>query len=165
MRKRAAAGLQLFVIYKNYINNKENDCKEQAGKEDLIGYYEWKGNLNLLNIIMIGVANKLPERSERYELHRLLGALLSQELARNEKFNIIEKEYEIPMEENFREDVNTMCNLSEKIEEKAKQEGKLENQIETVIKMHQKGFSEDKIAYILDKDEDEVRAILSGDIR
>ena len=58
-----------------------------------------------------------------------------------------------------------MCNLSEKIEEKAKQEGKLENQIETVIKMHQKGFSEDKIAYILDKDEDEVRTILSGDIR
>ena len=134
-------------------------------KEDLIGYYEWKGNLNLLNIIMIGVANELPERSERYELHRLLGALLSQELARNEKFNIIEKEYEIPMEEDFREDVNIMCNLSEKIEEKAKQEGKLENQIETVIKMHQKGFSEDKIAYILDKDEDEVRAILSGDIR
>ena len=114
---------------------------------------------------MIGVANELPEHSERYELHRLLGTLLSQELTRNEKLDIIEKEYEIPMEENFREDVNTMCNLSEKIEEKAKQEGKLENQIETVIKMHQKGFSEDKIAYILDKDEDEVRAILSGDIR
>ena len=50
---------------------------------------------------MIGVANELPEHSERYELHRLLGALLSQELARNEKFNIIEKEYEIPMEENL----------------------------------------------------------------
>ena len=31
MRKRAAAGLQLFVIYKNYINNTENDGKEQAG--------------------------------------------------------------------------------------------------------------------------------------
>ena len=67
---------------------------------------------------------------------------MSKELTRNEKLDIIEKEYE-----------------------KAKQEGKLEDQIETVIKMCQKGFSEDKIAYILDKDEDEVRAILSGDIR
>ena len=129
-------------------------------KEDLIGYYEWKGNLNLLNIIMIGVANELPERSERYELHRLLGALLSQELARNEKFNIIEKEYEIPMEENFREDVNTMCNLSEKIEEKGKMEGKLEAEIQMMMNMYQRGYSEKEIALITKRDETEVREIL-----
>ena len=129
-------------------------------KEDLIGYYEWKGNLNLLNIIMIGVANELPERSERYELHRLLGALLSQELARNEKFNIIEKEYEIPMEENFREDVNTMCNLSEKIEEKGKMEGKLEAEIQMMMSMYQRGYSEKEIALITKRDETEVREIL-----
>ena len=146
-----------FVIYKIYINNKENDCKEQAGKEDLIGYYEWKGNLNLLNIIMIGVANELPERSERYELHRLLGALLSKELTRNEKLDIIEKEYEIPMEENFREDVNTMCNLSEKIEEKGKREGNAE----IIIKMYQKGFTEEAIASITEKNEKEIRKILA----
>ena len=151
---------QLFIIYKNYINNKESDCKEQAGKEDLIGYYEWKGNLNLLNIIMIGVANELPEHSERYELHRLLGALLSQELARNEKFNIIEKEYEIPMEENFREDVNIMCNLSEKIEEKGKMEGKLEAEIQMMMNMYQRGYSEKEIALITKRDETEVREIL-----
>ena len=126
-------------------------------KEDLIGYYEWKGNLNLLNIIMIGVANELPEHSERYELHRLLGALLSQELARNEKFNIIEKEYEIPMEENFREDVNIMCNLSEKIEEKGKREGNAE----IIIKMYQKGFTEEAIASITEKNEKEIRKILA----
>lgn len=67
-------------------------------KEDLIGHYEWKGNLNLFHIIMIGVANELPEHSEMYELHRLLGVLLSQELTNNEKLDIVEKEYEIPME-------------------------------------------------------------------
>ena len=106
---------------------------------------------------MIGVANELPERSERYELHRLLGALLSQELARNEKLNIIEKEYEIPMEENFREDVNIMCNLSEKIEEKGKREGNAE----IIIKMYQKGFTEEAIASITEKNEKEIRKILA----
>ena len=41
-------------------------------KEDLIGSYEWKGNLDLLNIIMLGLAKELPEHDETYELHRLL---------------------------------------------------------------------------------------------
>ena len=86
---------------------------------------------------MIGVANELPEHSERYELHRLLGALLSQELARNEKFNIIEKEYEIPTEENFREDVNIMCNLSEKIEENGIEIGRAEGRIEGKLEAEQ----------------------------
>ena len=145
-------------------------------KEDLIGYYEWKGNLNLLNIIMIGVANELPEHSERYELHRLLGALLSQELARNEKLNIIEKEYEIPMEENFREDVNIMCNLSEKIEEngieigcaEGRIEGKLEAEQESeakmvkmIVNMYRRGDSEEEIAFVTEREEKEIREILA----
>ena len=57
-------------------------------KEDLIGSYEWKGNLDLLNIIMLGLAKNLPEHDETYELHRLLGALLSKELTIDEKLNI-----------------------------------------------------------------------------
>ena len=129
---------------------------------------------------MIGVANELSERSERYELHRLLGTLLSQELARNEKFNIIEKEYEIPMEENFREDVNTMCNLSEKIEEKGIEigraegriEGKLEGKLEAeqeseakmvkmIVNMYRRGDSEEEIAFVTEREEKEIREILA----
>ena len=63
----------------------------------LIGSYEWKGNLDLLNIIMLGLAKNLPEHDETYELHRLLGALLSQELTIDEKLNIIGNEYDIPI--------------------------------------------------------------------
>ena len=73
---------------------------------------KWKGNLDLLNIIMIGLAKDLPEHDETYELHRLLGALLSRELTVDEKLDIIGNEYDIPIEENFRRDVSTMCNLS-----------------------------------------------------
>ena len=70
-------------------------------KEDLIGSYEWKGNLDLINIVMIGLAKELPEHDETYELHRLLGALLSQELTVDEKLSIIGNEYDIPIEENM----------------------------------------------------------------
>ena len=87
-------------------------------KEDVIGSYEWKGNLDLINIVMIGLARELPEHDETYELHRLLGALLSQELSVDEKLNIIGNEYNIPIEENMRKDVSAMCNLGEGIEEK-----------------------------------------------
>ena len=56
---------------------------------------EPKGNLDLLNIIMLGLAKNLPEHDETYELHRLLGALLSKELTIDEKLNIIGNEYEL----------------------------------------------------------------------
>lgn len=92
-------------------------------KEDLIGSYEWKGNLDLLNIIMIGLAKELPEHDETYELHHLLGALLSRELTVDEKLDIIGKEYDIPLEENFRKDMSTMCNLSQGVKEEGMQLG------------------------------------------
>ena len=58
-------------------------------KEDLIGSYEWKGNLDLLNIIMLGLAKNLPEHDETYELHRLLGALLSKELTIEDRKSVV----------------------------------------------------------------------------
>ena len=49
-------------------------------KDDLLGSYPWKGGLDLLNIVLIGISNELPEHDEKYELHRLLSTLLSAEL-------------------------------------------------------------------------------------
>ena len=48
-------------------------------------------------------------------LHRLLLTLLSNTLEVSEKLDIIEKEYNIPVNEELREDVNVMCNLGEGI--------------------------------------------------
>jgi len=52
-------------------------------KDEMLEPYDWKGNANLLNIVMIGVTNELPEHDEKYELHRLIGALLSDRLKEN----------------------------------------------------------------------------------
>ena len=75
-------------------------------KDDLLGSYPWKGGLDLLNIVLIGISNELPEHDEKYELHRLLSTLLSMELTVDEKLGIIEKEHSIVVDDRIREDVN-----------------------------------------------------------
>ena len=75
-------------------------------KDDLLGSYPWKGRLDLLNIVLNGISNELPEHDEKYELHRLLSTLLSMELTVDEKLGIIEKEHSIVVDDRIREDVN-----------------------------------------------------------
>lgn len=141
------------------MNMDENSMSHvHLAKEDLIGSYEWKGNLDLLNIIMLGLAKELPEHDEIYELHRLLGALLSKELTVDEKLNIIGKEYDIPIEENFRKDVSVMCNLSQGI----KEDGIAIGEAGLIMKMYKNGFTAEQIASATDKDIEEVKAIIAG---
>ena len=121
-------------------------------KEDLIGSYQWKGNLDLLNIIMLGLAKNLPEHDETYELHRLLGALLSKELTIDEKLNIIGNEYDIPIEENFRKDVSVMCNPSQGIVDDTK--------AEIILNMFKKGYTLDHLADVTEKSISEIEKIV-----
>ena len=88
-------------------------CHIYLTKEDLLGKHNWKGNLNLVNIVMIGLTNALPESHNEYGLHRLLCAMFSNELSQQQKMKIMEQEYHIPMEESFKEEVSIMCNLSQ----------------------------------------------------
>ena len=143
-------------------------------KEDMIGSYEWKGNLDLLNIIMIGLAKELPEHDETYELHRLLGALLSRELTVDEKLDIIGNEYDIPLEENFRKDMSTMCNLSQGVKEEGiaigrregleegRREGYAEGEAGLIMTMYKNGFLPEQIASATDKTVEEIKTIIQG---
>ena len=153
------------------MNMEENTMSHiHLTKEDLIGSYEWKGNLDLLNIIMIGLAKELPEHDETYELHRLLGAILSRELTVDEKLDIIGKEYDIPLEENFRKDMSTMCNLSQGVKEEGiaigrregLEEGRREGHAELITKMYKNGLSIEQIASATDKTVEEVKTIIEG---
>ena len=127
-------------------------------------------HLDLLNIIMIGLAKELPEHDETYELHRLLGALLSRELTIDEKLDIIGNEYDIPLEENFRKDMSTMCNLSQGVKEEGiaigrregLEEGRREGHAELITKMYKNGLSIEQIASATNKTVEEVRAIIEG---
>ena len=90
---------------------------------------------------MIGLSKQLPKRDEQYELHRLLGALLSKELTVDEKLNIIGNEYDIPVEEDFRKDVGVMCNLSQGIKEDGIAIGKAMAEVQIIVTMHNNGFT------------------------
>ena len=124
--------------------------------DNMVGSYVWKGKMDLINIIMIGLAKQLPEHDEQYELHRLLGALLSRELTIDEKLNIIGNEYDIPVEEDFRKDVNVMCNLSQGI----KEDGIAIGEARFVIRMYKNGFTAEQIAAAVDMAVKDVEAII-----
>ena len=125
-------------------------------KDEMLKPYNWKGNLDLLNIVLIGITNEIPEHDEKYEMHRLIGALLSSELKEQEKLDIIEHEYNIPISQEFREDVSTMCNLSTGIEERATEK----TSEKFILNMYKKGYTLDQIADVAETGVDEVEAII-----
>ena len=145
------------------MNMKENSLSHiHLTREDLVGRYDWKGKMDLFNIVMIGLTRELPENNEIYELHRLLGALLSGKLTVDEKLNIIKNEYEINVENNLRRDVSDMCNLSQGLVEEGREEGIAKERAEIIIKMYNKGFTVEEIAETIDKDVEEVKEVIEA---
>ena len=131
-------------------------------KDSIVNSHAWKGKLDLVNIVMIGLAKELPKHEEKYELHRLLGALLSQDLTANEKLDIIGNEYAIPMEKDFREDVSIMCNLSQKIKETGIETGIEMGKREMIMKMYNKGYTAAQIADVAEMDEKQIKEIIKN---
>ena len=121
-------------------------------KDEMLKPCNWKGNLDLLNIVLIGITNEISEHDEKYEMHRLIGALLSSELKEQEKLDIIEHEYNIPISQEFREDVSIMCNLSQGIEDKAI--------AKIVMNMYKIGYTPNQIADAVGVSVDEVETII-----
>ena len=129
-------------------------------KDEMLKPCNWKGNLDLLNIVLIGITNEIPEHDEKYEMHRLIGTLLSGELKEQEKLDIIEHEYNIPISQEFREDVRIMCNLSTGIEERATERATEKTSEKFILNMYKKGYTLDQIADVAETGVDEVEAML-----
>ena len=131
------------------MNMKDNVMNHIAMSDrKVIGDHNWKGNLDLTNIVMIGVAKRIPEHTEEYELHRLLGTLLSDEMLVDEKINIIEQEYDILTEKNAEEEMKIMCNLGQGIEDRAMVQGIEKGEANIISCMYKNGLSVEKIAEV-----------------
>lgn len=132
--------------------------------DSILGSSQWKGKLDLLNIVLIGITDKLPEHEDKYELHRLLSTLFSPDLSADKKLGIIETEFGIPLNDGIREDVNIMCNLSQGIKEKSEAigeaRGKSIGEAQFIHNMHRKGYTSGQIAEIAEKSIEEVEAII-----
>ncbi len=109
---------------------------------------------------MIGLVKELPEHDNTYELNRLIGVLLSDKLNLTEKLEICENEYNIPIHDNMRKDVNIMCNLGQGIENRAIDKCT----IELVKSMYDNGIPVAKIVEITKKDMAEIENILTDKI-
>lgn len=125
-------------------------------KDEMLRPYDWKGNLDLVNIVMVGITNDIPEHDESYEMHRLLGVLLSSKLKIQEKLDILEHEYNIPVNNEFREDVKIMCNLSSGIEERATER----TSEKFILNMYKKGYTLEQIADVAETSVNVVETII-----
>ena len=144
---------QVFSIW-ICMNMEDNSLSHiHLTKDEMLKPYNWKGNIDLLNIVLIGITHDIPKHDKNYELHRLIGTLLSSKLKEQEKLDIIEREYNIPISQEFREDVRIMCNLSTGIEEKATEK--------FILNMYKKGYTLNQIADVAEISVDEVKAIIS----
>lgn len=131
-------------------------CHIHLTRDDLIGSFPWRGNLDLLNTILIGLTDELPEHDDTYELHRLLGALLSQNLPVEQKLAIIDREYDIPLEHDLRKEVDTMCSLSQGI----KEEGIAIGETKIILTMYRNGLSAEQISAATDKSIEDITSII-----
>ena len=137
--------------------------KTDAAGQRIVGLNTENAEINE-GLVRIGITNEIPEHDEKYEMHRLIGALLSSELKEQEKLDIIEHEYNIPISQEFREDVRIMCNLSTGIEERATERATKKATEKTsekfILNMYKKGYTLDQIADVAETGVDEVEAII-----
>ena len=133
--------------------------KTDATGQRIVGLNTENAEINE-GLVRIGITNEIPEHDEKYEMHRLIGALLSSELKEQEKLDIIKHEYNIPISQEFREDVRIMCNLSTGIEERATERATEKTSEKFILNMYKKGYTLDQIADVAEIGVDEVEAII-----
>ena len=137
--------------------------KTDATGQRIVGLNTENAEINE-GLVRIGITNEIPEHDEKYEMHRLIGALLSSELKEQEKLDIIEHEYNIPISQEFREDVRIMCNLSTGIEERATERATKKATEKTsekfILNMYKKGYTLDQIADVAETSVEVVEAVI-----
>ena len=87
-------------------------------------YAEAHDNYDLMRIVVVRLGAK-GEKSNN-PMIRLLGKLFSQTMSKEEKIEMLPKEFNIAVTETISQEVTTMCNLSAGIYDRGKQEGKME---------------------------------------
>ena len=101
---------------KNTITGYSLTEKHHVGKvKEKEEYYD------LMHAVMICLGGS--EEEEENELLRMLDVLLSSEMHADEKKEILENEFQIPMTERMETEVEFMCNLSDGVEQRGIQKG------------------------------------------
>lgn len=90
-------------------------------QEKVFGNFRGKARYDILTVVFVCIGDLEKENTPR--ILSMLSTLFDTELHTEEKKNILEQEYQIPMTRNLGEEIDKMCNLSEGIEEKGIEKG------------------------------------------
>lgn len=91
-------------------------------QQQLEGNESWKGDLNLFNIIMIGLQSNNVMIESSYNLNYLLNVLFTDSINKSDKLQILKQNYNIE-DQNLEKEVNIMCNLGEGVYERGEAQG------------------------------------------
>jgi len=102
-------------------------------EEKIIGDHIWKGDIGIINLVLIGINDLSLPDAEKHKFHRFLCALFAQPdiVPLEQKEEILENEYSV-WNEDIRKEVEKMCNLSESISERAEKRGEIKGTIKTL---------------------------------
>ena len=78
--------------------------------------------------------------------------MLSDKLETSQKYDILENEYDILLNDDLRKDVNVMCNFGQGIEDRTNEK--------VVWNMYKKGYTLDEIAEVVEISVDEVEKVI-----
>ena len=96
--------------------------KYSIAKEDILGSIPIeKEAYDKMTIVQICLREDLNDHKD--QMIRLLNTIFSEEKTAKEIGNVLEKEYNIPMESRLKREIVGMCNLGERIEEKSNPKG------------------------------------------
>ena len=103
-------------------------------EEKIIGDHIWKGDIGIINLVLIGINDLSLPDAEKHKFHRFLCALFAQPdiVPLEQKEEILENEYSV-WNEDIRKEVEKMCNLSESISEGAEKRGEIKGTIKTLV--------------------------------
>ncbi|WP_455788310.1 hypothetical protein [Acidaminococcus fermentans] len=116
-------------------------------EEQLVGQAKYdKMNYDMMSMIMIGLGQ--PDKRQEDIIH-LLSVLLSTEMDPDEKKQILEREYDIPMTVEMKEEAETMCGIGHAIARKNLEQGLEKGRLEGKLEGMQKGMEQGRRQMLL----------------
>ena len=111
--------------------NLEENCMNylHLTNTSLFGTHEWLGDLELMNIFLVGLDKNLSEEAIKTtdsNLHYMLGTIFSNDLSPKDKVRLLSEREDMPAGTHIRKELDTMCNLSYGIEEQGIEKGRLD---------------------------------------
>lgn len=142
--------------------NLEENCMNylHLTNTSLFGTHEWLGDLELMNIFLVGLDKNLSEEAIKTtdsNLHYMLGTIFSNDLSPRDKVRLLSEREDMPAGTHIRKELDTMCNLSYGIEEQGIEKGIEKGRMDLIKNMLSKHMPVEDIMKYSGATEEEIR--------